>query len=332
MRIEAFTEAKRRELPDTNEDAMVILPGRAYAVLDGVSDRVGTRYDGMLAGRYVSQMLCRTLAGLLSQPDAPLDDPWAVVRAAVGAIRSVYDSRGITEQVRTDWNLQMASTLALVTLSGDFAHVALVGDSGLRVNGEDVLHELKDLDFITASLRQQAWGPIAERVTDPAERERLSRHVCWSGTRHAAAGIAGTLSQADLDAIERQTLAFCTQRLPGVPADDVLRMVQGGIIHGQGQHQNNRASALGYPSLNGFEMAREMIRLETIPRDGLSSIELFRDSFFALGDGFGVAAWERMFAHVEQVDPHKVLAYPSAKGSANGLWSDDRTYLGVSFA
>jgi hypothetical protein len=328
MRIEAFTEAKRPAQPDTNEDALLILPGRAFAVLDGVSDRIGNRYDGMLAGRYASQLLQRTLEQLLSGPAAPLDDPWAVVQAAVAAIGGAYDRLGITEQVRGNWNLQMASTMALAMLSGDRLHVALVGDTGLRLNGETVLHEEKDLDFITAALRQQAWAPISARLVEPGDRERLSRHVAWSGTRHAATDV---LTREDLDAIEAATMQLCTTRLAHVPQDDVLRMVQGGIINGQGGYQNNRGSVLGYPSLNGFEIPREMVRVESFARADVRSIELFSDGYFALGDGFGVAAWELMFAHVERVDPHKILHYPSPKGSADGMWSDDRTYLGVAF-
>ena len=49
MLIEAFTEAKDPLAPGANEDRFVILPGRAFAVIDGVTDRLGTRYNGMLS-------------------------------------------------------------------------------------------------------------------------------------------------------------------------------------------------------------------------------------------------------------------------------------------
>jgi hypothetical protein len=310
---------------------LVVLPGRAFAVLDGVSDRVGTRYEGMLAGRYASQLLQRTLEQWLGGADAALDDPWAAVQACVAAIRATYDRLGITETVRGDWSQQMASTLALVTLSGDDAHVALVGDTGLRVNGEIVMHEQKDLDFITAALRQRAWAPIAAAVGDPGTRERLSRQLTWAGTRHVPDAVREILTQDALDAIEQQTMAFCAGYLPHVPEVDMRRMVQGGIINGQGGYQNSSTSILGYPSLNGFDIPRAMIRIETLPRRDLHSIELFSDGYFAFGDGFGVAAWERKFAEVEAADPHKVLLYPSPKGSVDGQWADDRTYLGVRF-
>ena len=39
MWIEAFTEAKTPDDPASNEDQFLILPGRGYAVIDGVSAR-----------------------------------------------------------------------------------------------------------------------------------------------------------------------------------------------------------------------------------------------------------------------------------------------------
>jgi hypothetical protein len=331
LRIEAFSEARRPDVPDTNEDALLILPGRAYAVLDGVSDRVGSRYEGVLAGRYASGLLQRALERLVAPADATLDDPLAVVRAMTAEIHGVYERHGIADAVRTDWNRQMASTLALVTLSGDWAHVVLVGDSGVRIDGERVVRPEKDLDLITATLRGRAWIPIAARVADPVERERLSRAVTWAGTRHALAAVAPVLSQPELDVIEWEAIDICLIRLPHLDEPTIAGMVRNGIVHGQGGHQNNPASPLGYASLNGFDIPPALIHVERIARAGLRSLELFTDGYFAAGDGFGVDAWERRFAEVELADPHKVGRHPSVKGSAGGAWSDDRTYLGVRF-
>ena len=58
-------------------------------------------------------------------------------------------------------------------------------------------------------------------------------------------------------------------------------------------------------------------------------LELFSDGYFKLGEGFGVAAWERAFAEVEAEDPHKIGRYMSTKGTTPTILTDDRTYLGV---
>ena len=86
MRIEAFSEAKDPARPGANEDALLILPGRAYAVIDGVSDRTGVRYDGMLAGQYASTLVRRRLETILG--DAGVDvvgDLTATIAAAATA-------------------------------------------------------------------------------------------------------------------------------------------------------------------------------------------------------------------------------------------------------
>ena len=71
MLIEAFSEAKDPSAPDTNEDRFVILPGRAYAVIDGVTDRLGTRYNGMLSGQYAAMIVKEALEYALTRPDRP---------------------------------------------------------------------------------------------------------------------------------------------------------------------------------------------------------------------------------------------------------------------
>lgn len=329
MRVEAFSEAKDPSRPETNEDAFVILPGRAYAVIDGVSDRSGVRYEGMLSGAYASRLVQRALERLLGSEAAPLDAPETILAAMIAEIAAAYDRFGIRDAVSEDRNRQMQATLTLVTLSGDAAHVLAIGDSGLRINGQRVLRQEKDLDLITASLRRLAWPQLAARIADPAERERLSRLITWQGTRHAGPMLGGALSEAEIATIEADTKTFCAEALPHVPAADIAQLVEGGIVHGQGQYQNNGEAVLGYGALNGFAVPRHLYHVETIDRATIDTLELFTDGYFAMPEATGLAAWERRFAEVEREDPAKVLLYPSPKGSIGATWADDRTYLGV---
>ena len=57
MDIEAFTLAKDPNNPARNEDRYVVVPGRAYAVIDGVSDKTGIRYQGQAGGQLAGQMV-----------------------------------------------------------------------------------------------------------------------------------------------------------------------------------------------------------------------------------------------------------------------------------
>ncbi len=119
------------------------------------------------------------------QPDAPLDDGMAIVRAVTQALADAYHRHEMYERARHERHNRFSATMALVTLHGEHADITLVGDSGIRLNGERVMQVEKDLDLITSTLRQQAWPVIAEVTEDADLRETLSRQITWHGTRQA---------------------------------------------------------------------------------------------------------------------------------------------------
>jgi len=328
MLIEAFSEAKDPSKPHTNEDRLVILPGRAYAVIDGVTDRLGTRYDGMLSGQYAAMIVQGALTQMLSAPDASLDGP-AVVRALTEAIRKAYKAHGMAEKVQTDWNVRLSAALALALVRGDALDIILVGDSGVRLNGTQTLRMEKDLDLITSTLRRQAWPMIGEKTRDPALQEQLSRRITWHGTRQKPDSLGGLLTADDLARLEALAIAANVQALPHVPRPLIEHLVTGGIVHAQGGYQNDTSTILGYPCLDGFPVPESLIRIESFPLSEIETVEIYSDGYFRPGDGFGVASWERAFAEAEREDPAKVVLYPSPKGSTATNWADDRTYLGV---
>jgi hypothetical protein len=328
MLIEAFTEAKDPSAPHINEDRLMILPGRAYAVIDGVTDRLGTRYDGMLSGQYAAVTVQRALEHMLSAPDAP-HDPITIIRTLTASIASAYRAHGVAEKVKSDWNLRISAALALVLVGSETMDVILVGDSGVRINGERILRVEKDLDLITSILRQQAWPIIGQKVSNREKQEQVSRSVTWHGTRQPLDAVADTLDASDMALIESRAIAANMEALPHVPRADIENLVRGGIVNAQGGYQNNASLQLGYPCLDGFEVPQHMIEIQRLPRSEVRTIEIYSDGYFKPGDGFGVASWEKAFAEAERDDPAKVLLYPSPKGSAASLWADDRTYLGI---
>ena len=179
MLIEAFSEAKDPNAPEANEDRFVILPDRAFAVIDGVTDRLGTRYNGMLSGQYAANIVKRALEFELSRPGGP-STPKTVIATLAEAIAGAYRLHGILESARLDWNQRFSATLALALLGEDTIDIALVGDSGIRINESRILQVNKDLDVITSTLRAQAWPVICTRTTDPMMREKVSRRITWS--------------------------------------------------------------------------------------------------------------------------------------------------------
>jgi len=330
MLIEAFSVAKDPSAPHANEDQLVILPGRAYAVIDGVTDRHGSRYDGMLSGQYAAVIVKRALEHMLSARDAPLDGI-AIVRALTAAIADAYKGHSIAERVESERNLRFSAALALVLVQAETVDVILVGDSGVRINGELTFRVEKDLDLITSILRQQAWPIIGRKTSDPEKQEQLSRRVTWHGTRQPLDAVADTLDADDLTRIESCAIAANLEALPHVARADIENLVRGGIVNAQGGYQNNASLQLGYPCIDGFEVPQHMIKIERLPRSEVQTVEIYSDGYFKPGEAFGVAAWEKAFAEAERDDPAKVLLYPSPKGSTSSLWADDRTYLGVRF-
>lgn len=327
MLIEAFSAARDPADDATNEDALVVLPGRAYAVIDGVTDRSGLRYDGMLSGRFAARLIARELEGAFN--DAWLCQPALAIAPLTAAMARVYAARGNAEAARTDWGQRIAATLALVTTDQDAVRVLLVGDSGVRLNGGEVVRLDKDLDRITSALRARGWHLAASRTGDAEQRERAARALSRHGTAQDPAGLVPPLLASDLPALHAAVLADCLAAMPHLPAEAVERLLAGGILHGQGVHQNNPASPLGYSALDGFAVPGTLIRTIERPRAAVATIELFTDGYFEPGEGFGVAAWEAAWREVERRDAEKVRAYAAPKGSTPQLFADDRTYLGV---
>ena len=330
MLIEAFSEAKDPSAPHANEDRFVILPGRVYAVIDGVTDRLGTRYNGMLSGQYAATIVKGALEYVVSRPEG-LREPKAIIMALTNAIADAYRLHGMLDAAGTDWNMRFSATLALVLMNEESVDIALVGDSGIRINGSRILQVEKDLDLITSTLRQQAWPVIGTRTSDPIVQEKTSRRITWFGTRQPPGELAGILGPEDIAMIESQSIEANAKALPHVPLHDIATLVRGGIVHAQGAYQNDTSSILGYSALDGFDVPWPLVHFEQLPRGELRSIELFTDGYFKPGEAFGVASWERAFLEVEREDPAKVKLFPSPKGSTATHWTDDRTYVGVRF-
>jgi hypothetical protein len=324
MLIEAFSRGKDPAHPEANEDRMVVLPGRAYAVIDGVTARVPTLYDGKLSGQYAAELIQRTLERELAGGSRL--DGLGLVGLLTDRIAAAHARFGLTEAVREDANPRFAATLALAVVRDAQLEIVLVGDSGVRVNGAAVFQVEKELDGITAALRVAAWQCAARRGSDWLAREQISRSLVRHGTRSCRAGL---LTRDDLLAIEAETQACCARQFPAVPAELVLRLIHGGIVGEQKSHQNNGASPLGYSCLDGFPIPAHLIAVHALDLAEVVRLELFTDGYFGQAPGFGVACWEAHFAAIEAEDPAKIGRYKSVKGSIGPVWADDRTYVAV---
>lgn len=327
MQIDAFSEGKNLDAPEANEDQFLVLPGLGYAVIDGVTDRTGHRYDGLLAGRMAGQLVARAAAEFLLDPAESQVRPDRLVERLSAAIRRAYVRFGILEIARADATRRLGATLALAAARGERWRFVLIGDSGLRLNGEEMWINDTRLDLVTASLRQEAYRVVRAAGGTAADCARVGRACAFHGADQVIADMRPWLNAAGLTALRGRCVERSQARFPKVPRVDIETLIDGGILSGQGRFQNNRASPLSYAVLDGFEVPLDLVRVIDRPRQAVRSIELFTDGYFTPGATATVAAWEAGFAEVEQVDPEKIDRYPSVKGTTGRIRADDRTIV-----
>jgi hypothetical protein len=327
MRIEAFSEAKRPADPGSNEDQLLILPGRGHAVIDGVTDRTGHRYDGLLAGQLASRTVQQAVAAFLLDPAEAKIEPARLVARVSQAIRAAYDRHGLLEVVRKEPPRRFGATLALAAECHDRWRFVLIGDSGLRLNGTELWQNENELDLITASLRQEAYRMVAAAGGGPADQARVGRACAFHGAARVHPDMRPWLDEVALASLRTRRLDACRNRFPAVPAGDIERLIDGGVMTGQGQFQNNTISPLSYAVLDGFEVPIELVRVVDRDRASVGSIELFTDGYFEPAETPSVGAWEASFRKVESADPEKIGRYPSVKGSTRERYADDRTVI-----
>ena len=332
--LEAFTLGKKFDHPEMNEDSLVVMPNLGYAVIDGVTDRNGTRYGGMLSGQYASRTVKRAIEifllaqGQNDRPDLQFQGGQHFIDYLGAAIHDGYVAHGALAAVAADWKLRGGCTVMAAMLLGDRLEVVAVGDSGIRVNGTDTLQVLKPLDDVTAILRRETWHYF-EALGRPVEDcDRHAASMTWQGTRNQPAGSVTAAAEV-IAAIEQRAMQACRQHLPDVPEQELNLLIQHGISHGQGHFQNVTEPVLGYGGIDGFAVPARFVETRSYRLAEVETIELFSDGYFKQGAGFGVADWETAFREVEAEDPHKIGRYMSTKGTTAAQLTDDRSYLGI---
>ncbi len=332
--LDAFTLGKKLAHPEANEDSLVIMPNLGYAVIDGVTDRNGTRFDGMLSGQFASRVVQRAIEVFLlaqgqpDQPDLQFQGAEHFIDYLGRAIHAGYARNNALESTAADFKLRGGCTVMAAMIIGDRLEIIGLGDSGIRINGTDLLQVLKPLDDVTAILRRETWRYFEALGLGEHECDRHASLMTWQGTQNQPAG-APTAAPDVVATIEQRALAACQGHLPHVPDAELLLLIQHGISHGQGKFQNVTEPVLAYGGIDGYPVPHTFIVTRSYKLADVETIELFSDGYFKPGDGFGAAAWEAGFAEVEAEDPHKLGRYMSTKGTTPLQYTDDRTYLGV---
>jgi hypothetical protein len=330
MKIEAFSEGKNLDAPEANEDQFLVLPGRGYAVFDGATDITGQIYDGKRGGWVASHIAMQAVADFLLDSAGRELRPERLIEHVSAAIRASYTRHGILEIARADPARRFCATLTLAADLGDTFRFMLIGDSGLRIDGAELFVNDTGLDLVTASLRVEAYRMVGEAGGGVEERARVGRASTFYGAAKLHPDMRPWLDETKRRLLYERSLAWCRARFPAIPEADIRLLLDTGIS-GQAQFSNNMASPLSYAALDGFEIPLPLVRVIDRPRAAIHSIELFTDGYFKPGATPALSDWEAAFAEVERVDSEKIARYPSVKGSAARMRTDDRTVVIVHF-
>ena len=282
--LEAFTLGKKIGQPAANEDSLVVMPGRGYAVIDGVTARNETRYGDMLPGQFASRTAQKATElyilaqGDRSRPEAQFSGPTHFVSWLTAAMHDAYIAHGRLDEVIGNWRLRGSCTVMAALQLGDELRIIGVGDSGIRINGTDVFQLLKPLDDVTAILRREAWQYFAERGATTSESDLNAGLMTWQGTRNQPPG--PTSDTAVIEEIERRALAAARAHLPDAPQPELMKLIQHGISNGQGDFQNVTEPYFAYGGIDGFAVPDRHVETRTYKLADVETIELFSDGYF----------------------------------------------------
>lgn len=325
MHLELFSAGKPKNDPSLNEDLSVILPGFGFAVIDGLSDRTGHRYDGLSAGQMAARLVAGEVAGWLTQQRQ--NAPSELVRRVTERIAKAYGEVGITEVAMAEPGRRFGATLALAIDLGAHWRFVLVGDSGIRLNGSTVLQNPHPVDSITSALRIETYRLVTERGADAEIAGAVARAITFSGAATLPSEVTEWLQESDLPALKSNAQARARSALPDVPDSDIDVLLTYGIIRGQGRFQNNTHSPLSYAVFDGTAVPMDHVKVVERPTADLTTIELFTDGYMQPPAGTQLNDWEASFARIEALDPTKTAEFPCPKGSDDERWFDDRTVL-----
>jgi len=323
--VESFTEAKDPSRPETNEDRIVVLPERAYAVVDGATDKSGKRWDGLTGGQIAAEAVAdEVIAVALS--DVPAPSGRVLVDRIARKIRAHYVRLGIEAEAEADPLSRFSVSLALALAVPGGWRLYRVGDSGIRLNGTETLLEEGLLDPIYSLFRTALWHGFAAQGLAVDEIDRRARQRLVEGAAHPSEDSTLVL------AARNRAVALAIDRFPVLSAEEVGPVLDHGLRRQAGYRDRShlyrdRAHPLGYGPLDGWPISDRFIHVDERPRASIRSIELFTDGYYGVAAGARLADWEAWLDGVQREDPHRIGRFASTKGSVPGRNADDRSVV-----
>jgi len=325
MDVTVFSQAKEAGRPEDNEDRYLAIDGRAYGVIDGVTDKTGRRFGGLTGGRIAGRTVEAAVRQACAEHDVgAMDGAWLIERIN-REFAVTYQSLGLDAAAVGAPAAPFAAQLVLALFGHDRIRFLVVGDAGLRLNGREVFRRTFPMDVVGAAIRQAVWRHVIGRGADREIADVTARAYTVEGLGALIPKTTQWIGGKDLAGLRRRIANAALEALPGVS----LAVLDAALDHGmREQHRYaNRLHPLGFPILDGRPVPPSMVVEFTRERAEVETIELFSDGYFGCPDGTALDDWEAWFAWVEAEDPAKVGRHASTKGSIGRHHADDRTVV-----
>lgn len=321
MRIESCSRSKYRDLSQPGDDILVVLPQCLYAVFDGATDTAGLMLQGESPGRLAARQAALAMVHYASAPDHAVGSAQDLMRAMNRSIASGLVAAGAGP-------VRAGTTVAMVEEVGDQLRLLIVGDSGIRINGTELLRINKDIDLVYTAGRLAVLRQLQARGWSGDALEQQTRQLVFKGLAQADPAL---LSAQDVAQLLTQAQVACARRLQPDAIAQVSQLLLAGISGGQYDYCNRVDHSLGYAVLDGTHTQGPDVLSLSRPKSEVRSVELFTDGYLSCPKGRTVRDWEDEFFRVEAQDFHKCGAFAGVKGSTTTLFSDDRSVLTVHF-
>jgi hypothetical protein len=323
--IEVFSQAKDPNKQARNEDRFVILPGFAYAVIDGVSDKTGFRYKGKtggeVAGRLVEEVIRQANK---SKNFEDIEADW-LVGCLEKNFQEIYAEIGTTQTTDIHAAMWFGAQLVLALEGQSSFRFIIIGDCGLRINGQEVFLFNNPIDDICTSIRKAVWNYLDTQRVPRTKKNEIARAYTVSGLGSVIPKWSDWIDEDALKILKEITFKDLKHIQTKIDGLIVKKAILGGIL--EQSLYINRIHPLGFPCINGFPIPRDLVKQFDYKTEDIETIELFSDGYFGYPKGTQIKDWEKYFKHIEFADPEKVGDYASTKGSYDGKFADDRTIL-----
>lgn len=325
MDVMVFSQAKDASRPEDNEDRSLVIDGRAYGVIDGVTDKTGRRFDGLTGGQIAGRVVEAAVRDACTERDPDtIDGPWLIERINRD-FAATYARLGLDPADRETPVAPFAAQLVLALVGRETMRFLMVGDAGLRLNGHEVFRPTFPMDVVGTAIRKAVWRHVTARGADHEIADLTARTYTVAGLGALVPEATRWLDDRDLAHLRREIANEALAALPEV-SSAVLGTALGHGMREQHRYAN-RLHPLGFPTLNGRPVPPSMVVEFRRDLAGLETVELFSDGYFGCPLGTDLDDWEEWFARVEAEDPAKVDRHASTKGSFRQRFADDRTVV-----